>query len=56
MVAHPRAGTPATAEDLIDVDAVERAYYDVDPDLDDPSGAQAEHHAGCREGRHGVDR
>lgn len=37
MVAHPRAGTPATAEDLIDVDAVERAYYDVDPDLDDPA-------------------
>ncbi|GAB10548.1 phosphoglucomutase [Gordonia araii NBRC 100433] len=32
MVAHPRAGTPALAKDLIDVDAVERAYYELSPD------------------------
>ncbi|MFT4087748.1 MAG: phosphoglucomutase (alpha-D-glucose-1,6-bisphosphate-dependent) [Gordonia sp. (in: high G+C Gram-positive bacteria)] len=35
-MAHPRAGTPAQAEDLIDVEAVERAYYDVAPDPADP--------------------
>ncbi|WP_298458684.1 phosphoglucomutase (alpha-D-glucose-1,6-bisphosphate-dependent) [uncultured Cellulomonas sp.] len=32
---HPRAGTPAQPEDLIDVDAVVSAYYDRVPDLDD---------------------
>ncbi|MGB3708135.1 phosphoglucomutase (alpha-D-glucose-1,6-bisphosphate-dependent) [Gordonia sp. (in: high G+C Gram-positive bacteria)] len=31
-MAHPRAGTPATPDDLIDVAAVERAYYDIAPD------------------------
>ncbi|MGB6246027.1 phosphoglucomutase (alpha-D-glucose-1,6-bisphosphate-dependent) [Gordonia sp. (in: high G+C Gram-positive bacteria)] len=35
-MAHPRAGTPATADDLIDVAAVERAYYDIAPDPADP--------------------
>ncbi|MCF3939826.1 phosphoglucomutase (alpha-D-glucose-1,6-bisphosphate-dependent) [Gordonia tangerina] len=35
-MAHPRAGTPALPEDLIDVAAVERAYYDRVPDPDDP--------------------
>ncbi|KGM11172.1 phosphoglucomutase (alpha-D-glucose-1,6-bisphosphate-dependent) [Cellulomonas bogoriensis] len=33
---HPRAGTPAQPEDLIDVDALVGAYYDRTPDLDDP--------------------
>ncbi len=35
-MAHPRAGTPAQTEDLIDVGAVERAYYDIEPDPADP--------------------
>ncbi|MGC4936011.1 phosphoglucomutase (alpha-D-glucose-1,6-bisphosphate-dependent) [Gordonia sp. DT30] len=35
-MAHPRAGTPAQPEDLIDVAAVEQAYYDKTPDPDDP--------------------
>lgn len=35
-MAHPRAGTPALPEDLIDVAAVERAYYDNVPDPSDP--------------------
>ncbi|OYO19294.1 phosphoglucomutase, alpha-D-glucose phosphate-specific [Enemella dayhoffiae] len=35
-MAHDRAGTPALAEDLIDVDAVLAAYYDLTPDPDDP--------------------
>ncbi|MEE4021817.1 phosphoglucomutase (alpha-D-glucose-1,6-bisphosphate-dependent) [Gordonia sp. PKS22-38] len=35
-MAHPRAGTPALPEDLIDVAAVERAYYDTVPDPEDP--------------------
>ncbi|MBX9245444.1 alpha-D-glucose phosphate-specific phosphoglucomutase [Actinotalea ferrariae] len=34
---HPRAGTPALPEDLIDVDAVVGAYYDRTPDVADPS-------------------
>ncbi|MEE6273999.1 phosphoglucomutase (alpha-D-glucose-1,6-bisphosphate-dependent) [Georgenia wangjunii] len=34
---HERAGTPAQAEDLIDVDAVVSAYYDRTPDVDDPA-------------------
>ena len=33
----PRAGTLAQAQDLIDVDAVVGAYYDLAPDVDDPS-------------------
>ena len=33
----PRAGTLALPEDLIDVDAVVGAYYDLTPDVDDPS-------------------
>ena len=35
-MAHPRAGTPAQTEDLIDVGAVARAYYDIEPDPADP--------------------
>ncbi|WP_152363486.1 phosphoglucomutase (alpha-D-glucose-1,6-bisphosphate-dependent) [Microlunatus speluncae] len=35
-MAHPRAGQPARPEDLIDVDAVIGAYYDLRPDPDDP--------------------
>ena len=34
---HPRAGTTALPEDLIDVDAVIGAYYDRKPNLDDPA-------------------
>ncbi len=33
---HPRAGQPAQAEDLVDVDALVGAYYDRHPDVDDP--------------------
>ena len=33
---HPRAGTPALPEDLVDLDALVAAYYDRTPDLDDP--------------------
>ncbi|WP_132991919.1 phosphoglucomutase (alpha-D-glucose-1,6-bisphosphate-dependent) [Gordonia zhaorongruii] len=36
-MAHPRAGTAARTEDLIDVDAVEQAYYQVKPEPDDPA-------------------
>ncbi len=35
-MAHPRAGQPALPEDLIDVDAVIGAYYDLTPDPSDP--------------------
>ncbi|MDF0528824.1 phosphoglucomutase (alpha-D-glucose-1,6-bisphosphate-dependent) [Tsukamurella sp. 8F] len=35
-MAHPRAGQPALPEDLIDVAAVESAYYDVAPDPSNP--------------------
>jgi len=35
-MAHPRAGTPAQPEDLIDVDAVIGAYYDLRPDSANP--------------------
>jgi phosphoglucomutase len=34
---HPRAGTVALPEDLIDVDALVAAYYDRAPDVDDPA-------------------
>jgi len=34
---HPRAGTVALPEDLIDVDALVAAYYDRVPDPDDPA-------------------
>ncbi|WP_188037189.1 phosphoglucomutase (alpha-D-glucose-1,6-bisphosphate-dependent) [Actinotalea sp. JY-7885] len=34
---HPRAGTPALPEDLIDTDAVVGAYYDLIPDVHDPA-------------------
>jgi len=34
---HPRAGTVALPEDLIDVDALVSAYYDRTPDPDDPA-------------------
>jgi phosphoglucomutase len=35
-MAHPRAGQPALPEDLIDVDAVVSAYYDLTPDPENP--------------------
>jgi phosphoglucomutase len=35
-MAHPRAGQPALPEDLIDVDAVITAYYDLTPDPTNP--------------------
>ena len=35
-MAHPRAGQPAQPEDLIDVDAVLSAYYDLTPDPSNP--------------------
>src|SRR5678815_802223 len=35
-MAHPRAGQPALPEDLIDVDAVISAYYDLVPDPGNP--------------------
>ncbi|MHA6784241.1 phosphoglucomutase (alpha-D-glucose-1,6-bisphosphate-dependent) [Pseudonocardia saturnea] len=37
MSTHPRAGTPARAEDLVDVDALLSAYADRHPDPDDPA-------------------
>ena len=37
MSTHPRAGTPARAEDLVDVDALLSAYADRRPDPDDPA-------------------
>jgi len=36
LMAHPRAGQPALPEDLIDVDAVIGAYYDLTPDPTNP--------------------
>ncbi|MBO9553549.1 phosphoglucomutase (alpha-D-glucose-1,6-bisphosphate-dependent) [Cellulomonas sp.] len=33
----PRAGTPAQPSDLVDIDALTSAYYDREPDLDDPN-------------------
>ncbi len=36
-MAHPRAGQPAQSEDLIDVDQVVAAYYDLVPDPSDPA-------------------
>ncbi|HEY5821754.1 MAG TPA: phosphoglucomutase (alpha-D-glucose-1,6-bisphosphate-dependent) [Propionibacteriaceae bacterium] len=35
-MAHPRAGQPASTADLIDVDAVISAYYDLTPDVTNP--------------------
>lgn len=35
-MAHPRAGLPAQEQDLIDVDAVLSAYYDIAPDPSNP--------------------
>ena len=35
-MSHPRAGQPASAADLIDVDALIGAYYDLTPDPADP--------------------
>ncbi len=34
---HERAGQPAQPQDLIDVDAVIGAYYDLEPDVNDPA-------------------
>src|SRR5215212_183902 len=36
FMAHPRAGQPALPEDLIDVEAVISAYYDLEPDPTNP--------------------
>ena len=36
-MAHPRAGQPAQPEDLVDLDALESAYYDRTPDAHDPA-------------------
>ena len=36
---HPRAGTTALPEDLVDVDALLDAYYDLHPDVSDPDQA-----------------
>jgi phosphoglucomutase len=33
----PRAGTPAQPSDLVDIDALTGAYYDREPNLDDPT-------------------
>ncbi|OFE14671.1 phosphoglucomutase, alpha-D-glucose phosphate-specific [Humibacillus sp. DSM 29435] len=33
---HPRAGLPATADDLVDIDALVGAYYDRHPDVSNP--------------------
>jgi phosphoglucomutase len=37
MSTHPRAGTPAQPEDLVDLDALLAAYHDRSPDPDDPA-------------------
>ncbi|TQM10715.1 phosphoglucomutase (alpha-D-glucose-1,6-bisphosphate-dependent) [Pseudonocardia kunmingensis] len=37
MPTHPRAGTPAQAEDLVDVGALLAAYHDRHPDAGDPA-------------------
>lgn len=37
MAIHPLAGKPAPAEFLIDVAALEKAYYERDPNVDDPA-------------------
>ena len=36
-MAHPRAGTPALPQDLIDLSAVRDAYFDIHPDPADPA-------------------
>ena len=36
MAIHPLAGKPAPADILIDVAAVEKAYYERQPDVDNP--------------------
>ena len=36
-MAHPRAGQPAQPEDLVDLSALEAAYYHRTPDADDPA-------------------
>ncbi|GAA5227605.1 phosphoglucomutase (alpha-D-glucose-1,6-bisphosphate-dependent) [Paeniglutamicibacter antarcticus] len=36
-MAHPRAGTPALPQDLIDLPAVRNAYFDIHPDPSDPA-------------------
>lgn len=38
---HPRAGQKALEEDLVDVDALLDAYYDIHPDASDPDQAVA---------------
>jgi len=34
---HERAGTPAQPDDLVDISALEAAYFDTTPDADDPA-------------------
>ena len=54
----PRAGTPAQPSDLVDLDALVGAYYDREPDLDDPAqqrGVRHQRPPGIGP-RHGVQR
>src|SRR5688500_13739905 len=37
MSQHPRAGTPAQADDLVDIPALVGAYHDVAPDPSEPT-------------------
>ena len=37
MSQHPRAGQPAQASDLVDLDRLVRAYHDTRPDPSDPA-------------------
>src|SRR5699024_8893314 len=39
VIMHPRAGLPARPDDLVDVDALLDAYYDIRPDAADPDQA-----------------
>lgn len=36
-MSHPRAGTPATPDDLIDLSAVRDAYFSIHPDVENPA-------------------
>src|SRR5262249_40091293 len=37
VVMDPRAGQPAQPQDLVDVDALLKAYYDITPDVNNPA-------------------
>ena len=45
---HPRAGQPAQAEDLVDVDALIGAYYDRHPDVPKATCWSGSSTSGCR--------